>query len=170
MVRRSWKKIALRSHAVFLQAGLGPPVRRGNQRVRPVVLQPLNLQGKDSAGTPVLDGLILHYSVVKHSRPVPRFLFLDQPSQVFSPAEWDVEGSTEALNDEDRLAVVWMFELTRDVVAQLWPGLQIIVTEHAEIQGDCHQDAVAELWLKGAALMQAAWSSGADANAGDGGE
>lgn len=101
--------------------------------------------------------LALHMWFVRKSRPVPRFLFLDQPSQVYFPAERDVGGSVAVLDDEDRVAVIRIFELIRDVVAELSPGLQIVITEHADVTEDWYQDAVIERWRRGAALIPAEW-------------
>lgn len=87
-------------------------------------------------GCHLMAHLALHAWFVKKSRPVPRFPFLDQPSLAYFPAERDAEGAMDDLKDEDRRAVVRMFELVRDIVKELCPGLQVIVTEHADIQED----------------------------------
>ncbi len=57
-----------------------------------------------------------------------------------------------------------MFELMRDVVQELHPGLQIIVTEHADINEEWYQQAVVERWRNGAALIPADWSKSPGAN------
>lgn len=93
---------------------------------------------------------------------MPRFLFLDQPSQVYFPAERDVSGSMAVLDDEDRVAVIRMFELIRDVVADLSPGLQVIITEHADVTEGWYQAAVVERWRNGVALIPADWLGAAD--------
>ena len=115
-------------------------------------------------GCHLMAHLALHSWFVKRSRPVPRFLFLDQPSQAYFPAERDIHVSINVLKDEDRLAVVRMFELMRDVVQELHPGLQIIVTEHADINEEWYQQAVIERWRNGAALIPADWSKSPGAN------
>lgn len=51
-----------------------------------------------------------------------------------------------------------MFELIRDVVEELHPGLQIIVTEHADVTEEWYQDAVVERWRNGHALIPSEWS------------
>ncbi len=111
--------------------------------------------------------LALHSWFVNKARPVPRFLFLDQPSQVYFPAERDIEGAVDAKADEDRLAVLRMFELMRDVLAELNPGLQIIVTEHADFKDQWYQQAVVERWRHGEALIPRAWSSRSDSSTAD---
>jgi hypothetical protein len=113
--------------------------------------------GANWVGCHLIALLALHSWFVRNSRPVPRFLFLDQPSQVYFPAERDIEGSMAVLEDKDRLAVIRMFELMRDIVQELYPGLQIILTEHAEVAEEWYQDAVVERWRNGAALVPADW-------------
>jgi len=120
--------------------------------------------GANWVGCHLMAHLALHSWFVRKARPVPRFLFLDQPSQVYFPAERDIEGAIDAKADEDRLAVLRMFELMRDVVAELNPGLQIIVTEHADFKEDWYQRAVVERWRNGAALIPLAWSSRSDSS------
>jgi Protein of unknown function (DUF3732) len=114
--------------------------------------------GANWVGCHLIAHLALHLWFVHKSRPVPRFLFLDQPSQVYFPAEQDTRTSLADLDDEDRLAVVRMFELIRDVVNELHPAFQIIITEHADIAEDWYQEAVVERWRNGNALIPAAWT------------
>jgi len=104
--------------------------------------------------------LALHTWFVRKSRPVPRFLFLDQPSKAHFPAELDVGGSMDAVKDEDRSAVLRMFELLRDVMLELAPQFQIIVTEHADLNQDWYQAAVIERWRDGNRLVPSDWSAG----------
>lgn len=116
--------------------------------------------GANWLGCHLIAHLTLHTWFVRRDRPVPRFLFLDQPSQVYFPAERDVGGSMAVLEDEDRLAVLRIFELIRDVVEALDGGLQVIVTEHADSTEDWYQAAVVERWRNGAALIPADWVNG----------
>lgn len=111
--------------------------------------------GANWLGCHLIAHLALHTWFVRKKRPVPRFLFLDQPSQVYFPAEHD--GVVDSLVDTDRKAVIRIFELIRDVVAELAPGLQVIVTEHADMSEDWYQDAIVERWKNGAALVPQEW-------------
>jgi Protein of unknown function (DUF3732) len=52
--------------------------------------------GENWVGYHLIAHLALHHWFVQRARPVPRFLFLDQPSQVYFPAEKDVEGSSHS--------------------------------------------------------------------------
>jgi hypothetical protein len=113
--------------------------------------------GANWVGCHLIAHLALHSWFVQHSRPIPHFLFLDQPSQVYYPAEQNIESSLIDLEDEDRAAVIRMFELVRDVVNELRPNFQVIITEHADIAEDWYQDAVVERWRNGNALIPAEW-------------
>lgn len=112
--------------------------------------------------------LALHTWFVGKSRPVPRFLFLDQPSKAYFPAEPGVERALEDIKDEDRLAVVRMFELLRDVVEDLASEFQIIITEHADIDEDWYRRAVVERWRDGRKLVPAGWYEDGGGGAGGG--
>jgi hypothetical protein len=112
--------------------------------------------------------LALHTWFVDKSRPVPRFLFLDQPSKAYFPAERDVDGSLDDIADEDRSAVVRMFGLLRDVVCDLSPDFQIIVTEHADIHDEWYQQAIIERWRNGAKLIPESWMNESDPEGSDG--
>lgn len=101
--------------------------------------------------------LALHEWFVKRNRPVPRFLFLDQPSQVYFPPEKDVDGTLSSGKEEDRQAVIRMFRLVFDVVEALAPGLQVVITEHADIAEPWYQSAVAQRWRNGVKLVPEDW-------------
>jgi hypothetical protein len=113
--------------------------------------------GENWLGCHLIAHLALHSWFVNRNRPVPRFLFLDQPSQVYYPAEQDLETSLPDLEDEDRVAVVRMFNLIRETIGELHPDFQIIITEHADISESWYQDAVVERWRNGKALIPADW-------------
>ena len=118
--------------------------------------------GANWVGYHIATHLALHRVFTEAGRPVPRFLFLDQPSQVYFPADRDIRGRLEVARegrpaDEDRLAVLEMFKLVHDVVSSLGGGLQVIITEHADPDADWYQDAVVERWRDGAALIPQAW-------------
>jgi len=103
--------------------------------------------------------LVLHEWFSLRERPVPRFLFLDQPSQVYFPQERNVEAemSIRDLSEDDRSAVKRMFEYVFSVVQNASPDFQIIVTEHADIDEDWYQSAVVERWRGGLKLVPEDW-------------
>ena len=51
----------------------------------------------------------VHKWFIEHNRPVPRFLILDQPSQVYYPTDKDAEGSLDVLGESDRDWVIRLF-------------------------------------------------------------
>ncbi len=113
--------------------------------------------GENWVGYHLICHLILHRWFVKHSRPVPGFLFLDQPSQVYFPPEKTKDGSIDNINEEDRIAVINMFKFVFSIVEQLSPNFQVIMTEHADIDQKWYQDAVSERWRDGAKLVPENW-------------
>ncbi len=105
----------------------------------------------------------LHHWFVQKKRPVPRFLFLDQPTQVYYPQDLDAEGSLEVLDEDDREAVKHMFRWLVDVTEELTPHFQVIVTDHADLDEDWFQehiirgpDGSPERW-RGKKLIPASW-------------
>lgn len=113
--------------------------------------------GENWVGYHLIGHLALHEWFTKRDRPVPRFLFLDQPSQVYFPPEEDVDGSMALLEEDDRHAVSRMFRLAFDVVEGLAPNFQVVITEHADINEDWYQKAVVERWRGGRKLVPDDW-------------
>lgn len=106
--------------------------------------------------------LSLHLFAVKTSRPIPRFLIVDQPSQVYFPSITEYEhlnGSVEQTAETSDLeAVRQLFTNLRDFVEIDAPGFQIIITEHANLTDDWFQAAmVEEPWLRPPALVPSEW-------------
>jgi len=113
--------------------------------------------GENWVGYHLIAHLALHHWFVERARPVPRFLFLDQPSQVYFPAEKDVDGSMSLVSEDDRVAVSRMFQLIFNAVKNVAPGLQVIVTEHADINEEWYQAAIVERWRGGLKLVPEDW-------------
>lgn len=106
--------------------------------------------------------LALHLFAVKNNRPIPRFLLIDQPTQVYFPSEQvyqEADGSiqkTEA--DADLAAVRRLFDLLYKFTQVDAPGFQLIVTEHANLREQWFQDALVEQpWTKPPALVPEEW-------------
>ena len=114
--------------------------------------------GENWVGYHLIGHLALHEWFTKRSRPVPRFLFLDQPSQVYFPPEKDVNGSIAMLAQDDRQAVSRMFKFVFDVVEAIAPGFQVVITEHADINESWYQEAVVERWRGGLKLVPEEWT------------
>jgi hypothetical protein len=113
--------------------------------------------GENWVGYHLIAHLALHEWFTERGRPVPRFLFLDQPSQVYFPPERDVDGSMSMVGEDDRRAVSRMFRFVFDVVEKLSPGFQVVITEHADINEEWYQDAVVERWRGGLKLIPEDW-------------
>lgn len=119
--------------------------------------------GANWVGYHIAVHLALHRIFADANRPVPRFLILDQPSQVYFPSDRDVDGRlevgrAEGTVDQDRLAVLKMFKLIKDTVDSLEGKLQVIVTEHADPNEEWFQSAVVERWREdGKALIPQSW-------------
>jgi hypothetical protein len=127
----------------------------------PVTMEMMG-SGANWVGYHITAHLALHEMFAEANRPVPRFLFLDQPSQVYFPADRDLDGQLEvgrdgATVDEDRAAVIRMFELIRDTVTSLGGRFQVIITEHADPDVDWYREAVVERWRDGYALIPQTW-------------
>jgi hypothetical protein len=101
--------------------------------------------------------LALHDFFVKAGRPVPRFLILDQPTQVYYPPEKDASGLLDSLKDEDQEAVRRIFDVFLGFVAELSPRFQLIVTNHADLVDPRFQAAVVERWRGEIKLIPSDW-------------
>ncbi len=108
-------------------------------------------------GYHLIGHLALHQWFARQKRPVPRFLFLDQPSQVYFPPEPAVDRSVDELEDDDRRDLRRMFGLIFDSVKAVAPEMQVIITEHADINEDWYQHAVRERWRGGLKLVREDW-------------
>ena len=104
------------------------------------------------------------FLTLDHS-PVPGFIVMDQPSQVYFPKKLvvreneDVEEPT--LKDEDILAVHKAYEVMGEVVGASNGRLQIIVLDHAprEVWGDIPNVVAFEEWRDGLKLVPTEWIS-----------
>lgn len=126
--------------------------------------------GANWVGYHIAVHLALHRLFADAGRPVPRFLILDQPSQVYFPSDRDVEGKLQvgraaSSADQDRVAVLKMFRLIKETVDSLEGKFQVIVTEHADPNEEWFQSAVVERWREdGKALIPSEWLSTADSD------
>jgi len=110
-------------------------------------------------GAHLVTHLALHRYFVNHVRPVPRIVMFDQPTQAYYPSEVEKQAGVPH-RDSDREAVRRMFRLLYDIAAELNPGLQIIVCDHANLPEDWFRDSVLHNWRDGEALIPASWITG----------
>jgi Protein of unknown function (DUF3732)/AAA domain len=104
----------------------------------------------------LLIAFALHQHFIQNNRPVPRFLIIDQPTQVYYPPEKS-DSVVEVSSDE--IAVRKMFDFIFRVVSSLTPKLQVIITDHAYLQGDAFTDSVVEIWREGKKLIPEGWKT-----------
>jgi hypothetical protein len=126
---------------------------------RPITLSQMG-GGENHLGCHIITYFALHKHFINQHRPVPGFLFLDQPSQVYFPSDRykKLQGKANEIKDIDRIAVERLFNFIFERVQELSPNLQIIVTEHANIDTPQYQSAVIEdPWLDGKALIPKEW-------------
>lgn len=108
--------------------------------------------------------LALHKFAQKNERPIPNFLLIDQPTQVYFPSEQsykEADGSIEKTEqDADIVAVRRLFSLLHRFTTEDAPGFQIIITEHANLSENWFQDSLVEVpWSKPPALIPEDWPS-----------
>ncbi|CUH74661.1 DUF3732 domain-containing protein [Tropicibacter naphthalenivorans] len=106
--------------------------------------------------------LALHRYAAAGDHPIPRFLMIDQPSQVYFPSEEvyrSVGGSVERTeSDADMETVRRLFRLLYEYTRDHVQDFQIIVTEHANLRDDWFQEALVEPpWTKPPALVPEEW-------------
>jgi hypothetical protein len=107
--------------------------------------------------------LALHYFAALNKCPIPQFLMIDQPTQVYFPSEKiykEADGSVQKTEtaDADLNAVRRLFELLLKYTQVDVPGFQVIVTEHANLRDQWFQDSLVEApWTKPPALVPEDW-------------
>ena len=119
--------------------------------------------GANWLGCHLITLLSLHRLFMEDDRPVPRFLILDQPTQVYfvSPMQYSsLDGTTQGTieSSADLNAVQRMFGLLFDFCRDAAPAFQVIVLEHANLPQDDYQEALLEPpWTGDRALIPPHW-------------
>ena len=108
--------------------------------------------------------LALHHFTSNNKKPMPSFLFIDQPTQVYFPSEQVYKAASgsveETERDSDLEKVRKLFRMLHRFAADEAHGFQIIVTEHANLRDDWFQNALVEApWTKPPALVPDDWKS-----------
>ena len=118
---------------------------------RPIPLKEMG-SGANWLGSHLITMFGLHKYFINNNRPVPNFLFLDQPSQVYFP-----EGST-ADEDMDIQAVTKVFKFIRERNAELDGKMQVIVVDHAKLEDAEYTAETIEDWkYTGLKLVPTDW-------------
>lgn len=105
---------------------------------RPVPLKQLG-SGSNWVGVHLITYFALHKFFINNNRPVPRFLFLDQPSQVYFPSEID-----EKETDWEKVNEIYSFIIER--VQEASGKLQAIIVDHANLKSNNFRELVIENW------------------------
>ena len=108
--------------------------------------------------------LAFHHFTSNNRKPVPSFLFLDQPTQVYFPSEQIYKAGSgsvaETERDSDLEKVRKLFAMLHRFASEESKGFQIIVTEHANLRDEWFQDSIVEVpWTKPPALVPEEWES-----------
>jgi hypothetical protein len=123
--------------------------------------KPIGLGQMGSGANWVSYHLLIHFALHQHfiqaQRPVPHFLMLDQPSQVYFPPEKDINNTGEITESADEIAVRQMFEFIMDTTISLEGSFQVIVTDHAYLKTDKFREHVQEVWRDGMKLIPETW-------------
>lgn len=95
---------------------------------------------------------------ISGNRPTPRFLIIDQPSQAYyPPAAGTTESSSEISANSDERAVQDMYKFIFRATRELFPNLQVIVTDHAKLGTDNFISAIIEERRDGIRLVPLDW-------------
>ena len=102
---------------------------------RPVLLSQLG-SGSNWVGVHLITYMAFHKQFIANNRPVPRFLFLDQPSQVYFSASPD---------DIDIQAVAKIYQFLAGRIEEQQGALQAIVVDHADLDEKYFKDNIVEV-------------------------
>lgn len=105
---------------------------------RPVPLKQLG-SGSNWVGVHLIAYFALHKFFIDAKRPIPGFLFLDQPSQVYFPSELDEK-------QIDWNEVNKMYQFIIDRTNELNGRLQVIIVDHADLKEESFRQFICENW------------------------
>lgn len=105
---------------------------------RPVPLKQLG-SGSNWVGVHLITYFALQHFYISAKRPVPSFMFLDQPSQVYFPSELD-----EKKTDWNEVNRIYQFIVDR--TAELCNQLQVIIVDHADLERNSFREFILENW------------------------
>ncbi len=112
--------------------------------------------GENWLGYHVATMLSMHEWFSEQNNPVPRFLILDQPSQVYFPED---APDNAVLAGPDRTALLNLYRTIQGTVEALNGAFQVIVMEHADLDDDTFRSSVEARWRRsnGRALVPQEW-------------
>lgn len=112
--------------------------------------------GANWVGFHLLIHFALHKFFVKNDRPIPHFLMLDQPSQVYFPSDGGECKDVEAVKRMLRFII----ERTNEMNG----AFQVILTEHANFQEQEFSQYIVQSWYNGEKLIPEDWYVGEENN------
>lgn len=105
--------------------------------------------------------LLIHFGLHEHfiqlNRPVPRFLMIDQPTQVYFPPEKDIQNNGQIQESSDEIAVKKMFDFIINKTDSFDSKFQVIITDHAYLNDEKFKACVREIWRNGDKLIPQSW-------------
>jgi hypothetical protein len=119
--------------------------------------------GENWLGCHLISLLALHKHFVEQNRPVPHFLILDQPTQVYFPTgkfyQEQLLSEDQVQRNDDLVSIDNIFNLIFEVCESLNPQFQVIILEHANFKNNQKFQAslVEEPWIDGQALIPESW-------------
>lgn len=117
---------------------------------KPVTLRQIG-SGSNWVGIHLITYFALHKYFIARSRPVPRFIFLDQPSQVYFPSQKEGE------KDIDWKMVNKLYNFMFDRIKDEKGKLQLIIVDHAHLENDRFKEFVIENWWDDKKLIPIDW-------------
>ncbi|MPL70224.1 hypothetical protein SDC9_15979 [bioreactor metagenome] len=99
----------------------------------------------------------LHQYFIQANRPVPRFLMIDQPTQVYFPPEKDINNDGIIQESSDEIAVRKMFDFIIETTDSFESNFQVIITDHAYLRSEKFEQSVREVWRNGLKLIPLDW-------------
>lgn len=116
---------------------------------RPVPLKQLG-SGSNWVGVHLITYFALQKYFINANRPVPSFMFLDQPSQVYFPSE-------SGKNGKDWEEVKRIYRFINKRTSELNGNLQVIIVDHANFDQDYFRNCICEDWSDSISLIPNDW-------------
>lgn len=114
--------------------------------------------GENHVGYHLVAMTALHEHFIANNRPVPRFLVLDQPSQIYYPVDKrEDDGSLKNIEDDDREDLAKLYKFLFDFTKSQKGKFQLILLDHAKPDDEEFLSYIAEEWRGDKALVPITW-------------
>lgn len=121
---------------------------------------PMNMMGGGSytVGLHLITHLVLHNWFASQERPVPNFIFFDQPSQSYFPKEQYTAEEIRRITSGEQINDLPLVKQMFQYIIEETKNFQVIITEHANLNDSWYQDLIIEnWWAKDAKLIPCSW-------------